>query len=130
MLVQARDATQPRGYRTTAEYMTTAGYMTILTTHTHYLNIARKSLEYNGNIILKCFAENCLKANTGKCHLNVSKVNKGLSIKINNDTIDCSSQQKLLVVIIDNGLKFENHVKSYVKNKIKNLWRYTELHHV
>ena len=90
------------------------------TTHT-YLNIAIKTLERNGNKIFKWFAENCLKANTDKSHLIVSKVNKGLSIKINNDTIDCSSEQKLLGVIIDNELKFENYVKKLCKKSNQKL---------
>ena len=61
------------------------------------------------------------KANTNKSHLIVSKVNKGLSIKINNDTIDCSSEQKLLGVIIDNEIKFENHVKKLCKKSNQKL---------
>ena len=85
-------------------------------THT----VALKTLERNGNKIFKWFAENFLKANTDKSHLVVSKVNKGLSIKINNDTIDCSPVQRLSGVIIDNELKFESHVKNLCKNLIKN----------
>ena len=42
------------------------------TTHTD-LNIAIKTLERNGNKILKWFAENCLKANTDKSHFNCFK---------------------------------------------------------
>ena len=42
------------------------------TTHTD-LNIAIKTLERNGNKILKWFAENCLKANTAKSHFNCFK---------------------------------------------------------
>ena len=83
--------------------------------------VTLKTLERNGNTIFKLFAGNCLKANTDKSYLVVSKVNKGLSIKINNDTIDCSPEQKLLGVIIDNKLKFESYVKNLCKESNQNL---------
>ena len=63
--------------------------------------MALNTLERNGNKIFNWFAEDCLKANTDNSNLLVSKVNKGLSIKINNDTIDCSPEQKLLELIIE-----------------------------
>ena len=90
------------------------------TSHTD-VTVALKILEPNRNNIFKWFTENCLKANTDKSHLVVSKVNKGLSIKINNDTIDCSPEQKLLGVIIDNELKFETHVKNKCKKSNQKL---------
>ena len=44
-----------------------------------------------------------------------------MPIKINNDTIDCSPQQKLLGVIIDNELKFESHVNNLCKKSNQKL---------
>ena len=51
-----------------------------------------------------------MKANGDKCHLLLSK-NEKLKTNISNYNVLNSDKEKLLVVAIDNHLKFESHIK-------------------
>ena len=64
-----------------------------------------------------CFCElsECLKLNDDKCHLLVSNHTSGVSIRTGVNTIVCSSSEKLLVIHIENTLKFDAHVSALCK---------------
>ncbi len=76
----------------------------------------------------KWFSENYMKFNEEKCHLMTlgDKTDEPTSIRIVNTTIKSSSEEKLLVVLIDDRLTFEQHISKLcqkVSNKIYALSR-------
>ena len=52
-----------------------------------------------------------MKANADKCHVLLSTSNE-LTVKINEVKIKNSQSKKFLGIIIDNDLKFEDHINS------------------
>ena len=67
-----------------------------------------RSLERCAKIIFSWFEFNYMKANSDKSHLLLSSDNE-VSANINNDIIKNSKSEKLLGVIIDTKLNFEEH---------------------
>ena len=80
-----------------------------------------KSLESDNDILIKWFSDNYFKANPDKFHLLISKHSKNLTIKVQNDIVECCSSVKLLGVIIDNELKFDEHVSKLCKKASQKL---------
>ena len=71
---------------------------------------------------------NYLKANPDKSQLLLTSKDQA-SIKIDNTSIKCSSSRKLLGVLIDNKITFNNHVSKLCKeasNKLHVLARISE----
>mgnify|MGYP001793765379 FL=1 len=69
------------------------------------------SLEEASFILFDWFKNNQMQGNPDKCHVLLSTQEK-YSININGKVIENSSQEKLLGVNIDSGLKFNDHIKS------------------
>ena len=67
------------------------------------------------SILMKWFKDNYLQLNPDKCKLLISKHEKNLSIKINENIIECSKSVKLLGITIDNMLNFEEHILKLCK---------------
>ena len=68
-----------------------------------------RSLELASNDLLEQFSNNKIKASPDKVHL-LTSLNDELKIRINDVVINSSSKcKKLLGVIIDNTLNFNNH---------------------
>ena len=67
------------------------------------------------------FCDNYMKLNEDKCHLITFGTNHAdaISIKIDSSNIHESNQEKLLGVIIDNKLTFEDHIR-YLCKKVSN----------
>ena len=69
-----------------------------------------EKLEAVAKDILKWFDNNAMKANAEKCHLLVS-TNESISANIGHASIKSTKAEKLLGVLIDNKLSFNDHVK-------------------
>ena len=80
-----------------------------------------QSLENDNEILIKWFTDNYFKANADKFHLLISNHSKDLTIKVENEVIECCSSVKLLGVTIDNKLKFEEHVSKLCKKASQKL---------
>ena len=84
-----------------------------------------ENIETKGKEVFNWFSMNYLKANPGKSHLLLTSRDKA-SIKIDDTDIKSSSSKKLLGVIIDNKLTFNEHVSKLCKkasNKLHALAR-------
>ena len=68
-----------------------------------------KSLEDTSEIFFKWFSDNLIKINADKCHLLVS-TNNIVEIKTGNFDIAKSKSEKLLGVIFDHKLSFDDHI--------------------
>ena len=71
-------------------------------------------LQRNTEILMEWFNENYMKSNNDKCHLLISSPNE-VSIKVGNDEIINDKSVKLLGVIIDQNLNFNEHVTKLCK---------------
>ena len=83
-------------------------------------------LENEGNILIKWFSNNYMKANADKCHLLVTNNAENYSINLGGIKIDNSSEEKLLGILVDNQLKFDRHINNLCKkasNKLHALIR-------
>ena len=67
------------------------------------------------SILLKWFKDNHLQMNPDKCKLLISNRSKDISLILENETIECSNSVKLLGIIIDNKLDFNEHVSKLCK---------------
>ena len=67
------------------------------------------------SVLIKWFKDNYLQMNPDKCKLLISNRDKDLSLIIDNEVIECSESVKLLGVIIDNKLDFNEHVSKLCK---------------
>ena len=67
------------------------------------------------SVLIKWFKNNYLQMNPDKCHLLISKIDKNISINIDNEIINCSKSVKLLGITIDNKLDFKEHVSALCK---------------
>ena len=67
-------------------------------------------LEEDSKVLLEWVSNNVLKANPDKFHLLLSNPNPNLSVKVDQYQIQNSNYEKLLGVIIDNKLTFNEHV--------------------
>ena len=84
-----------------------------------------ENIETKGNEVLYWFCMNYLKANPGKSQLLLTSKDEAF-IKIDDTDIKSSSSKKLLGVIIDNKLTFNEHVSKLCKkasNKLHALAR-------
>ena len=84
-----------------------------------------ENIETKGKEVFNWFSMNYLKANPGKSHLLLTSRDEA-SIKIDDTDIKSSSSKKLLGVIIDNKLTFNEHVSKLCKrasNKLHALAR-------
>ena len=66
------------------------------------------------SILLKWFSKNYMFANPDKCHL-LNTTSKEGSVKIENEIIKNSLQEKRLGIVLDNKLTFEPQVASLCK---------------
>ena len=71
-------------------------------------------VEKASNTLFKWFSNNYMVANADKCHL-LTSTSKEVSVKIENEMIKKSLQEKLLGTVIDDRLTFESHVKNLCK---------------
>ena len=72
-----------------------------------------ENLEQNSELAVTWFEKNYMKLNTDKCYLPVSGTkHEHVWVKLGKDKIWDSSNSKLLVVEIDNGLKFDEYVSN------------------
>ena len=78
----------------------------------HYKVI--KSLEKNN------FSDNFLKANPDKCHLLIN-TDENVALKIKNETITNSSNEKLLGILFNNKFDFDEHVTSLCRKASQKL---------
>ena len=72
------------------------------------------NLEKSENSLLNWFKEKHMRTNADKCHLLVSS-DESCKAKIEDFSIKNSAEEKLLAVIFDSNLSFENHVISFCK---------------
>ena len=61
-----------------------------------------------------------MKATADKCHVLLSTSND-LTVKINEVQINNSQSEKLLGIIFDNDLKFEDHINTYSEKQVLKL---------
>ena len=73
-----------------------------------------------------------MKLNEDKCHLITLGTNHAdaIPIKIGSSTIHESNQEKLLGVIIDNKLTFEDHIRSLCKKVSFKLYALSRMSHL
>ena len=82
-------------------------------------------LQASATKLFRWFKNNHLKANPGKSHILLSS-KKPEIVSVDGISIAASSHEKLLGVIIDSELKFENHITEIclkVSKKNNALWR-------
>ena len=89
-----------------------ANYADDMTPHAYDLEFkVIESLEKNVDKLFHWFSDNFLKANPDKCHLLIN-TDENVALKIKNETITNSSNEKLLGVLFNNKFDFDEHVTS------------------
>ena len=68
----------------------------------------------DSNILFKWFSNNYVVENVDKCHL-LKSTSEEVGVKIENEIVKNSLQEKVLGIMIDNRLTFEPHVKRLCK---------------
>ena len=86
------------------------------------------NLEKSTNSLLNWFRKNHMKANVDKCHLLVSS-DEVCAAKIEDFTIENSTEEKLLGVKFDSNLSFEGHVTSLCKKASQKLHALARISH-
>ena len=66
------------------------------------------------------FSDNFLKANPDKCHLLIN-TDENVALKIKNETITNSSNEKLLGILFNNKFDFDEHVTSLCRKASQKL---------
>ena len=79
-----------------------------------------KLLEKNIDKFFDLFSDNFLKANPDKCHLLIN-TDENFALKIKNETITNSSNEKLLGILFNNKFDFDEHVTSLCRKASKKL---------
>ena len=74
------------------------------------INSVIEQLEKDSKTLLNWFSNNALKANPDKFHLLLSDTNEDINIIVDNYEIRNNKHKKLLGIIIDNKMKFEEHI--------------------
>ena len=92
------------------------------------LNNVINNLEKSTNSLLNWFRQNHMKANADKCHLLVSS-DEVCTAKIEDFTIENSTEEKLLGVKFDSNLSFEAHVTSLCKMASQKLHALARISH-
>ena len=91
-----------------------------------------QSLEKNIDKLFHWFSDNFLKANPDKCHLLIN-TDENVTLKIKNETITSSSNEKLLGILFNNKFDFDEHVTSLCRkasqklNALARVAQYTNL---
>ena len=86
-----------------------------------HLNEVISQLEKNTLILSSWFSNNYFKMNADKCHLLVAKHIDDVTMTIGDDVISGEKSVKLLGIIIDNKLDFNEHVTSLCKKASQKL---------
>ena len=73
-----------------------------------------QKVEKASNTLFKWFSDNYMVANADKCHL-LTSTSEEVSVKIENQVIKNSLQEKLLKILTENRLTFEPHVENLSK---------------
>ena len=73
-----------------------------------------QKVEKASNTLFKWFSNNYMVANADKCHL-LTSTSEEVSVKIENEIIKNSLQEKLLGIVIDNRLTLEPHIENICK---------------
>ena len=94
-----------------------ANYADDTTPHTVEITIDSllQCLHKDTSVLINWFKDNYLQMNPDKCKLIISNRDKGLSLIIDNDLIECSKSVKPLGVTIDNKLDFNEHISKLCK---------------
>ena len=79
-----------------------------------------ESLEKNIDKLFHWFSDNFLKANPDKCHLLIN-TDENVTLKIKNETITNSSNEKLLCILFNNKFDLDEHVTSLCRKASQNL---------
>ena len=79
-----------------------------------------KSLEKNIDKLFSWFSDNFLKANPDMCQQLIN-TSKNVALKIKNETITNSSNQKLLGILFNNKFDFDEHVTSLCRKASQKL---------
>ena len=87
-----------------------------------------KLLEKNINNLFDWFSDNFLNANPNKCHLLIN-TDENVALKIKNETINNSSNQKLLGILFNNKFDFDEHVTSLCRKVSQKLNALTRAAH-
>ena len=90
-------------------------------------NLVIIQLQEDSNKLLRWFSYNSLKANPDKFHLIVNDIDETISMMVGQHKICNSNNQKLLGVIIDNKLTFNEHVISLCKKATQKLHALTRV---
>ena len=96
------------------------------------INRVISRLETDSAMSSKWFYDNYMKLNEDKCHLITLGTNHAdvISIKIGSSTIHESNQEKLLGVIIENKLTFEDHIRNLCKKVSNKLYALSRISHL
>ena len=78
-----------------------------------------ESLEKNIDKLFHWFSDNFLKANPDKCHL--INTDENVALKIKNETVTNSSNEKLLGILFNNKFDFDEHVTSLCRKASQKL---------
>ena len=84
------------------------------------LDKAIELLEKNIDKIFHWFSDNFLKINPDKLHLLVDN-DENVALKIKNETITNSSKKKLLGILFNNKIEFNEHVSSLCRKSSQKL---------
>ena len=105
---------------------------TTLYTFDRDINRVISRLEIDSALSSKWFYDNYMKPNEDKCHLITLGANHAdaISTKIGSSTIDESNQEKLLGVIIDNKLTFEDYLSNLCKKVSNKLYALSRISHL
>ena len=96
------------------------------------INRVISRLEIDSAVSSKWFYDIYMNLNEEKCHLITLGTNHAdaISIKIGSSTIHESNQEKLLGVIIDNKLTFEDHIRTLCKKVSNKLYALSRISHL
>ena len=86
-------------------------------------------LENDSRILLEWVSNNALKANPDKFHLLLNSDDNNITINVDNHQICNSQHEKLLGVVIDNDLKFDEHVTRLCKKGSQKLHALARVSH-
>ena len=79
-----------------------------------------ESLEKNIDKLFHWFSDNVLKANPDKCHLLIN-TDENVALKIKNEIITNSSNEKMLGILFNNKFDFDEHVTSLCRKASQKL---------
>ena len=77
-------------------------------------------MKKNINTLFDWFSDNFFKANPDKCHLLIS-TDENVALKIKNETITSSSNQKLIGILFNNTFDFDEHVTALCRKASQKL---------